>query len=89
MALSVDLLHFLVGNGRVLLEQFLLVLFEVIKSALVVLGHSVLRAEHVCALAGHLDQSHFLVAAPAFVLVGLNQTSQFKFVCNDYLTAQF
>ena len=57
---------------RVVLSQLLLLLREVVKSALVALSVTMFGAVHVAALAGRLDKSYLLAALPAFVEVSLN-----------------
>lgn len=59
-------------NLRVVLSQLLLLLREVVKSALVALSVTMFGAVHVAALAGRLDKSYLLAALPAFVEVSLN-----------------
>ena len=49
-----------------------MLLLEVVERAVVVLGHAVLCAEDVGALAGDLDQPHLLAAGPALARVRLN-----------------
>lgn len=55
----------------VLFGELILVLLLVIESALVVLGITVLRAEHVVTLAGETQEAYFSFAFPACVLVRL------------------
>lgn len=73
---SENFFHLSVHDQGVLLEELLLVLFEVVKSALVVLRNPVLWAEDVCALAGNLDQPNLLAAEPALVGVSLKDRSE-------------
>lgn len=60
-------------NLGVLLEEFLLVLLEVIKRAFVVLRESVLATKDITAFASYLYKSYFLVARPALVCVRLSK----------------
>ena len=65
--------HLLVLDLRVQRRQALLVRLEEVISAVVCLNMTMLGAEDVGALAGYLDNAHFLGAVPALVLVGLSE----------------
>ena len=67
------------GYLRVQLGNSLLVLREVIESAVVRLRVTMLGAEDVGALAGHLDQADFLVALPAEIFLCLSEKKRIKF----------
>ena len=67
-----DAFQFVLLNLRVVLGQLLLLLREVVESALVALSVTMFGAVHVTTLAGRLDESYLLAALPAFVEVSLN-----------------
>ena len=67
------------GYLRVQLGNSLLVLREVIESAVVRLRVTMLGAEDVGAFAGHLDQADFFVALPAEILFRLSEKKRIKF----------
>ena len=60
------------------LGEALLLLFEVVKGAVVLLGVAMLSTVHKAALAGHLHEANFLVALPALVLVRLISHSKVR-----------
>ena len=61
---------------RVETREALLVRFEMVIGAVVGLDVAMLGAEDVGALACHLDDSNFLLAMPALVLVSLSENRE-------------
>lgn len=72
---SVNFLDFVLLDKGVLLREFLLLLREVVESAAVALGVTVLRTVDVATLAGQLDEADLLVAIPALVAVSLKKVT--------------
>lgn len=70
-ASSVNSFDLILLDQRVLLGEFLLLLAEVVELAAVSLSVAMLSAVDVATLAGKLDDSDFLFAIPAFIVVSL------------------
>ena len=68
---SEDFVNFLLRNQWVGLRQSILLLFNVIEGALMILRHAVLGAEDVTTLAGGLNYADLLLAEPTFIRVSL------------------
>ncbi len=66
-----NLRYFTVGNHRILLGKFVLMLCLIVELALVFLGVAMLPAEYVVTLASKAKQANLTLALPAQRLVNL------------------
>lgn len=71
---SLDLLHLLVGNVRVIFHQLLLMSLEKVIAATMSLSMSMFGAVDISTLAWSLHQSYFPLAFPTLVCIALYNT---------------